>query len=295
MHRCSHGYTTEGARRDWLAAHGQKDTTASRSLVADSDPEVPLYPWQLYSLLGPDKIRAIVVAFYQRVYADTEAPWFRDAFTRISGIDHHVDTQAAFWADAFGGGRQYHGGEYRLQFHHTNNAAQVMTAAGAARWMHHMAGTLNEDVDFSVEDPRVKPCIVAFLRLRMQKYASTHGWRFDECDFDALEAEAAMFTAAELQAMPASQLRRVAVQRGVRLTGLVERADYVRELACPPAVLRGLAVRQLRRLLRLRGVRTEGLVEKEDFVALLLGENHDAAAAGPGGEAGQPDAAEEAS
>ena len=55
----------------------------------------------------------------------------------------------AFWADSFGGGRQYHGSDFRVTFHHTHNAKDVMTAAGARRWMQHMAGALNEDIDFS--------------------------------------------------------------------------------------------------------------------------------------------------
>ena len=29
-----------------------------------------------------------------------------------------------------GGGKQYHGSDFRLNFHHTNNARSVMNAAG---------------------------------------------------------------------------------------------------------------------------------------------------------------------
>lgn len=46
------------------------------------------------------------------MYADDDAPWFKEAFTQISGVEHHINTQAAFWIDAFGGGRQYHGGAF---------------------------------------------------------------------------------------------------------------------------------------------------------------------------------------
>ena len=115
-----------------------------------------------------------------------DAPWFRDAFTSISGVEHHIATQAAYWIDAFGGGRQYHGGDGRIEFHHHHNAASVMTAAGARRWMHHMSLALNFDIDWSNEDDRVKPCIVVFLLTRMRKYARSHGWKFDEGDFDSL-------------------------------------------------------------------------------------------------------------
>lgn len=47
-----------------------------------------------------------------------------------SDVDHHIETQTAFWIDSFGGGRAYHGGDYRLNFHHEHNAGQVMNAEG---------------------------------------------------------------------------------------------------------------------------------------------------------------------
>ena len=49
-----------------------------------------------------------------------------------------------------------------------------------------MALALNEDIDFSQDDPRVKSCIVDFLATRMQKYAAHYGWAFDQSDFDSL-------------------------------------------------------------------------------------------------------------
>eukprot|EP00041_Stephanoeca_diplocostata_P005783 m.68529 g.68529 ORF g.68529 m.68529 type:complete len:194 (+) comp15993_c0_seq1:209-790(+) len=182
--KCSHGYTTSAARSDWMRAKGIKHV--DESLMANSDTDKPLYFWQMYSIIGSRKIEQIITAFYTRVFQDDDNPWFRDAFARISDMEHHVATQAAFWVDAFGGGRRYHGGDFRLRFHHTNNAASVMTAAGATRWMDHMTQTLNEDIDWTDTDPRVKPCIVDFLKIRMQKYARDHKWQFKESDFDDL-------------------------------------------------------------------------------------------------------------
>jgi len=106
---------------------------------------------------------------YTRIAADTEEPWLPNAFTRISDWDHHIATQAAFWLDVMGRGKCYHGGEYRLQFHHQHNAGHVMTQVGAARWMHHMRQALDES-DLG-PDPRVKGCIEEFLHTRMEKYA----------------------------------------------------------------------------------------------------------------------------
>lgn len=263
----SHGFTTEAARRDWMDAKYLSEGDCSKSLVADPDPSAPLFHWQLFSLLGSARITQIVRAFYERIYADKEPGSLRDAFARISGIDHHVETQAGFWIDAFGGGRQYHGGDGRLKFHHTNNAAHVMNAAGAKRWMLHMARTLNDDIDFSRDDARVKPCLVEFLRSRMQKYAADHSWRFDGTDFD-FEAEG-LFFADELRAQPVSKLKQLLRLRRLPSEGLVEKADFVRSLACTRAELRALPVAKLRAVLRQRGIAAEGLVEKADFVEAI--------------------------
>jgi len=182
-----YGYVTKSIQDSWLRAHPEvEDNSATRSLVADLDTRKPLYPWQLFSLIGSQGCHKIVHAFYTRVYADTEDLFFRDAFANIFSFDHHVATQTQFWADAFGGGRYYHGADFRVNFHHKNNANQVMNAAGQRRWMYHMRKTLNEDMKefFRAGDPRVKACIVDFLQLRMKKYAHDHNWKFDPSDFD---------------------------------------------------------------------------------------------------------------
>jgi truncated hemoglobin YjbI len=191
LHPTACGYATEQGRLDWLSAHGittrEEQLKISQSLVADPNLDRPLYFWQLFSLLGRNRIFGIVRSFYERVYADNQERWFRDAFARISGIDHHVATQAAFWIDALGGGSAYHGGDYRLNFHHTHNAEAVMNAKGATRWMHHMTGALNDhEQSLHALDPRILPCLVDFLRTKMLKYAQQHGWKFENSDFDGL-------------------------------------------------------------------------------------------------------------
>jgi len=96
---------------------------------------------------------------------------------------------SCFRADAFGGGPYYHGGDYRLNFHHQNNAEDVMNAAGATRWMHHMKHALlvkGHANRFNALDRRIFPCIVDFLDVKMQKYAVEHKWTFDKKPFDEL-------------------------------------------------------------------------------------------------------------
>lgn len=106
----------------YLLEHGiDKDNAKNitTSLTADMDTLKPLYYWQLYSIIGHEPILEIVQDFYERLYGDDQEPWFRDAFVQISDIHHHVQTQALYWIDSFGGGKVYHGGNYRLNFHHS--------------------------------------------------------------------------------------------------------------------------------------------------------------------------------
>jgi truncated hemoglobin YjbI len=138
--------------------------------------------WQLYSLIGSEPIVDFVQDFYERIFADDEAEWFRSVFVKVARLDHHVATQAAYWIDAMGGGRCYHGGNYRLSFHHHHNASEIMTASGTKRWMYHMRRALSSYRKFT--DPRIKPCIMDFLKTKMMTYAQEFEWDFDERDFE---------------------------------------------------------------------------------------------------------------
>jgi len=125
------GYATQTGRDDYLKDKGitkEKAQHISDKFVADTNVTTTLYYWQLNSLLGPQRIRALITSFYKQVYMDEENPWFRDIFKRISGIEHHIATQTAFWVDAMGGGAAYHGGDFRLEYHHESNAHSIMNA-----------------------------------------------------------------------------------------------------------------------------------------------------------------------
>ena len=161
------GYTTLHGRAEWIRGQHLDSAEAQRipdALVADSNPNKPLYFWQLFSLLGPHRIMDLVESFYQRVYADKDNDWFRDAFIQIGSIGHHVATQTQFWIDAMGGGKQYHG--------------------GAAVWMRHMRLAVSDHAaDLDAIDRRIRPCVMEFLRTKMKKYSEQHMWDFDESDF----------------------------------------------------------------------------------------------------------------
>lgn len=185
--QCSMGYATRDAIAHFRKMHPEVTAEAAHSLQANLDTSRPLYFWQLYSVLGTNRIVEIVRNLYTRIYADTEEPWLPKAFTRIADVDHHIATQAAFWLDVMGRGKCYHGGEYRLNFHHQHNAAHVMTQVGAARWMHHMRLALDES-DLG-PDPRVRATIDEFLRVRMEKYAQQHAFQTGDRVYKAWSPE----------------------------------------------------------------------------------------------------------
>lgn len=78
-----------------------------------------------------------------------------------------------------GGGRRYHGGEYRLSFHHTHNAMTLMDERGAQRWVDLMVSTLDDAELDLTDDARVRPAINTFLAHFMSKYADEFGFSDD--------------------------------------------------------------------------------------------------------------------
>jgi len=171
------GYMTEKIQRDYINSAITKNVLpkdAHRvaqivSLNASNDLNKPIQFWQLYSVLGQDRIVKIVENFYARVFADEE--WFTSVFARVAGMGHHINTQAAMWIDVMGGGPYYRGAEFRLNFHHTHNAHQLMNEKGAERWSQLMLATLNDTKQLRNNDPRIRPSINTFLIHFVGKYA----------------------------------------------------------------------------------------------------------------------------
>lgn len=172
------GYMTESIRTKYIDSAIEKNLLPANahrlepviSLVAANDTSKPIQFWQLYSVLGPERIMAIVSQFYNLVYNDEQ--WFMSVFARMGAKDRHIMTQSGMWVDVMGGGHQYHGGEFRLNFHHTHNAMELMNDKGAERWVSLMVKTLNKPgVDYT-EDARVRPAINTFLGYFMGKYAA---------------------------------------------------------------------------------------------------------------------------
>lgn len=183
----SPGYMTEKIQQDYIRVAIAKDLLPAEahrmadilSLTAPSDTSKPIQFWQLYSVLGQDPIVEIVQRFYQRVFEQDD--WFKSVFERVGGINHHINTQVSMWIDVMGGGPYYHGAEFRLNFHHTHNAMQLMNEKGAELWSWLMLETLDASSHLMTDDPRIRPSINTFLSFFMNKYADDFAFENQSC------------------------------------------------------------------------------------------------------------------
>lgn len=88
LHETIKGYCTAQSRTDWCKYHGImfESVRITKCLNADRNPKAPLYYWQLFSLIGVDMIKALITDFYEIVFADSDAAWFRDVFVKNGDV-----------------------------------------------------------------------------------------------------------------------------------------------------------------------------------------------------------------
>jgi truncated hemoglobin YjbI len=174
------GALTASVRDDYIRRKlGEGSITESEaadagtlSFQARRNTSTRLFFWQLYSVLGMDRIVSIVTAFYEKVLSDSDAPWFREAFASTGDLAYHVKGQTLFWADVMAGGISYEGGMRRVMLKH-KMSSDVMNEIGAKRWMHHMQAAIAEHSDeLNALDPRIIPCVVDFLQFFMNQYST---------------------------------------------------------------------------------------------------------------------------
>ncbi len=200
------------------------------SLSASNDGNKPIQFWQLFSVLGQEPIVRIVASFYQRVFADEK--WFRAPFERVGDLNHHVGTQAYMWFDVMGAGPAYHGGEFRLNFHHTHNAIQLMNEKGAKRWVKLMVDTLDSSASVMTDDPRVRPAINTFLTHFFAKYAADFNFANNE-SFGELnppfkrKINFMNMTSDAIEALAEDELRDALGDRGIDVDNIKSKTDLV--------------------------------------------------------------------
>jgi len=71
------------------------------SLDASNNQDKPIQFWQLYSVLGRQRIVDIVSRFYDKVFDDE--PWFTSVFQSVGTKIRHINSQSAMWVDVMGG------------------------------------------------------------------------------------------------------------------------------------------------------------------------------------------------
>ena len=160
--------------------------------------------------------------------------WFRSVFAKVGGVDHHIGTQASMWVDVMGGGPYYHGAEYRLSFHHTHNAHQLMDEKGAKRWVKLMAEALKDSQNLMTADPRVRLSLNTFLTHFLAKYATDFGFKNLETFGDInppfrRRINFMNMTTVAIEALAEEELRSALVDRGLDLSKNYTKADLVQK------------------------------------------------------------------
>jgi truncated hemoglobin YjbI len=185
-------FITAEIKRGTMSENCFTDPTIT-TLDASPDTKDPLYFWQLFSVLGPDQIEQIMAKFYVRVFDDQEEGfWFRDVFAKSESQEYHVKAQTQMWTDCFGGGKNYLGGQRRLDYHHEQHGKDIMTKEGAERWVMHMVAALDEEADALRKcDPRARSAINTFLVYFMSKYGETFDFDSSVFSFESKTPEMA--------------------------------------------------------------------------------------------------------
>ena len=80
----------------------QEEDDRILSLHASSNPQDPLYFWQIYSITGVQPILDVVTNFYRRIYHDTTQEWFRSVFGQLASQERHIQAQVQMWIDCMG-------------------------------------------------------------------------------------------------------------------------------------------------------------------------------------------------
>ena len=239
-HEPAYGYMTEKIQLRYIStaieekilpvnAHRMSEIV---TLFASKNQSKPIQFWQLFSVLGPERIVRIVHKFYHLVYQDEI--WFKASFERIGDISHHVRTQSSMWLDVMGGGLKYHGAEFRLNFHHQHNALEVMNARGAERWAKLMVQALDESEKEIRADPRVRISINTFLTHFMKKYEVDFGFENIEV-FGATNAPVKSklnflnMTDASIEVLSETDLREGLSGRGVDVSEITDKAELIRK------------------------------------------------------------------
>ena len=200
------------------------------SLSASSDYAKPIQFWQLYSVLGKDRIVSIVANFYTRVFKDED--WFRTIFERVGPVNHHINTQSTMWLDVMGAGPNYHGGDFSLNFHHTHNAIQLMNEKGAKRWVKLMVEALDDSQIHMTDDPRVRAGINTFLTHFFGKYADEFNFKNCETFGDTnspfkRKINFMNMTIDAVEALSEAELKVGLIGRGIDITQYRDKRDLV--------------------------------------------------------------------
>ncbi len=138
------------------------------------------------------------------------------------------------WLDVMGAGRFYHGGDFRLNFHHTHNAIQLMNEKGAKRWVKLMVETLDDSQIHMTSDPRVRLSINTFLTHFVGKYADEFNFENRETFGDTnppfkRKINFMKMSSDEIEMLTEDELREALAARKVDVTQFKKKKDLINQ------------------------------------------------------------------
>jgi len=121
---------------------------------------------------------------------------------------------------------------FRLSFHHTHNAIQLMNEKGAKRWVKLMVEGLDNSGIHMTDDARVRPSINTFLAHFFDKYATEFNFSNLETFGDTnppvrRKINFMNMTSDAIETLPENDLKEALVGRGVDVSMYGDKADLV--------------------------------------------------------------------
>ena len=148
-----------------------------KSLIASNNPKDEIYFWQLYSILGKNKIKNIVEHFYYKIFNSNKNDWFKMEFIESGDLTYHIKHQTNYWLDIMGYGPSYFGGEELLNYKH-NNIKKIMNSKGSKLWIKYILETLFDLNYHKMEDKRIFITLKEFIYFNMYIYSKQFNFDF---------------------------------------------------------------------------------------------------------------------
>ena len=102
MFKPSFGFLTDYYRTEYIKSNltlGAFKEEQIMSLNYKVNTSKRLYFWQLFSILGEERIHNFIQKFYESIFNDINDVYFSNTFKKLGTIEYHIFGQQNFWLD----------------------------------------------------------------------------------------------------------------------------------------------------------------------------------------------------